>query len=224
MERLPPELCLRVMGMIGCLATLGNFIRSQQHVFQVFSTYRAAVLRTVIKNQFGENAKVAIFLATAQASGATSEEERVRTIKLLHRFKWTSHHLDYTSLRKLADIGLVVDKLTSLFIDTMAAELWMKWVKSTPPSTFPNAKVRMRRVIYRYWILCEVFSQFSPAHRYFFWASSLDRSTFAEFYRPLHTRDALEIAFFEFCFFPRYMMDVCRDCRGGTCDGTFWIL
>lgn len=224
MEEIPPELCLRVMELIPCLTTLRNFIISQQRVFRIFSTYQVTVLKSVIRNQFGENAKEVVFLATYtnRVSGATSVETRVNTIMRLHRFTWVDQQLNSNILRNLTEIGLVVDKLTVIFT-SMAAELWKKAVHSTPPSSFPHAESRMRRAIYHYWILCRVYSEFVPARRHFFWASSLnpDRRTFEEFYRPFTIRQLLGMAFFEYCFFPRFMVDVCMDCTEGTCDGTY---
>lgn len=206
--------------MVHSLPTLGNLICSQQHLFRVFTTHRAAVLRSVITNQFGSHAKYAIFLATSQASGLTSERERVDAMKRLRQFTWTSHPLDNASLSKLSIVSHAVDNLVSIFTNDLAADLWINTVHSPPPSSFPQAARRMRTTIYRYWILCQVFSSFSPSRRHFFWASSLERSTFDEFYLPLDTRDLLQMAFFEFCFFPKFMRDVCGQCMRGGCDRT----
>lgn len=224
MERIPPELFLRVMGLIPCLTTLRNFIISQKRVFRVFSTYQATVLKSVIRNQFGENAKKVVFLATYddQVSGATSVETRLNTIIRLHQFTWIDQQLNSNILRNLTKIGLVVDKLTAIFT-SMAPELWKKAENSTPPSSFPHAESRMRRAIYHYWILCRVYSEFVPAQRHYFWARSLnpDQRTFEEFYRPFTNRQLFEMAFFEYSFFPQFMIDVCRDCMRGTCDGMY---
>lgn len=218
MDSLPPELCLQVMCMIQSLPTLGNFILSQRYLFHIFTTYRPVVLRSVITNQFGSHAKEAIFLATSQVSGLTSERERADAMKRFHQFAWKSHPLDSSSLSKLSGVARVVGRLVSVFTSDLAAGLWTNAVQSPPPNSFPNAARRMRSTIYRYWILCEVFSNFAPSRRHFFWASSLERSTFDEFYRPLHMRDLLQMAFFEFCFFPRFMLDVCAECLRGRCD------
>lgn len=208
------------MEVIPNLLTLGNFIFSTKLVFRVFSSNRARVLRSVIKNQFGTNARDALFLASGQASGATSEATRLQTIQHMHRLSWTEQDLDSKTLCRLIEVGRAVDDLSSIFADTMASEFWVKAVDDKPPSSFHNAELGMRRTLYRYWILCEVYSNFSPSRQCFFWSSRLDRSPFEEFYRPLSTRELLEMAFFEFCFFPHYMKDVCVECKGETCDGT----
>lgn len=208
------------MSIIQSLPTLGNFILSQRYLFRIFTAYRAVVLRSVVANQFGSHAKEAIFLATSQASDLTSESERVDAMKRLHQFTWTNHPLDSPSLNKLSNVAHVVGKLVSVFTGDLAAGLWTNTVQSPPPTSFPNAARRMRTTIYRYWILCQVFSNFAPSRRHFFWASSLELSTFEEFYRPLHTRDLLQMAFFEFCFFPRFMLEVCGECLRGRCDRT----
>lgn len=220
MDSLPPELCLQVMEIIPNLQTLGHFILSQKLVFRVFSTRRVIVLRSVIKNQFGVNARDALFLASGQASGATSEATRLQTIRHLHKSPWTKQDLNTTTLSRLVDVGHTVDTLSAIFATTMASEFWVKTVDDHPPRSFHNAELGMKRTLYRYWILCEVYANFCPSRRSFFWAGSLDRSPFEEFYRPFSIRELLEMAFFEFCFFPRYMMSVCEECKGGICDGT----
>lgn len=221
MERLPPELCLRVLESISSIPTLGRFILSQQYVFRVFLRYRLIVLASVITAQFSGNARDAVFLATGQASGATCEDTRLAAVQCLNAFSWTRHQLDSCSLRKLSHIGNVVDSLSVLFTDTMAAEFWLQAVGTDPPSVFDNAEQVFKRALFRYWVLCELYAEFSPARRCFFWASSLDRRPFEEFYRPLSRREVLEMAFLEFCFFPRFMRDVCGECKSGVCSGRF---
>lgn len=221
MDRLPPELCLRVLELISSIPTLGQFILSQQYVFRVFSRYRPIVLASVITAQFSDNVRDAVFLATGQASGATCEGTRLAAVQHLHEFSWTRHQLDSLSLRKLAHIGNVVDSLSVVFTDTMATEFWLQAVGGEPPRAFHNAEECFKRALYRYWVLCELYAEFSPARRCFFWASSLDRRPFEEFYHPLSRREVLEVAFFEFCFFPRFMKDVCGECKRGVCNGRF---
>lgn len=221
MERLPPELCLRVLQLIPCLPTLGQFILSQKYVLRVFSCYRLIILTSVISAQFGRNARDAVFLATGQVSGATCEESRLAVVQQLHAFSWARHKLGSSSLCKLAHIGDVVASLSAIFTDTMAVEFWLQAVGGDPPSVFRNADQGFKRALYRYSVLCELYAEFSPASRRFFWASSLDRKPFAEFYRPLTRREVLEMAFLEFCFFPRFMVDVCGECQRGVCTGAF---
>lgn len=227
MEKLPPELCLRVMELIPCLQALGNFILSHHQLFRVFSNYRGAILTTVIGNQFAGNANDAVFLATGQALGAISEDARVDVVKRLRRFAWAHHHLDSGSLKKLSQIGQIVDELTAVFTDRMAAELWAQAAHNKPPKfhcnrlkSMVNAEIRMRKVLYQYWILSELYSQFVSPRICFFRGSSLDRGPFEEFYRLFSKRELFHIAFFEFCFFPHFMKYVCGECKDGTCDGT----
>lgn len=217
-EKLPPELCLGVIDMIPCLSTLGNFVLSQHHIFRVFSTYRAAVLATVIRNQFAGNANNAVFLATGQAPGATSKEARVDVVQRFRRFSWSCHDLDSGTLKRLSQIGLV-NELTAVFVDHMAEELWAEDVPSKSPKSFTNAGIAMRRVIYRYWVLTQVYSEFAPSRRFSFWPSSLDETSFREFDQSIPVRELLQTAFFEFSFFSRFMKDVCGECKEGTCDG-----
>lgn len=205
--------------MIPSLQALGNFILSQHHIFRVFSKYRAAVLIRVIGNQFTGNANDAVFLATGQALGATIEEARVDVVQRFRRFSWSCHDLDSGTLKKLSQIGKVVDELTAVFVDDMAEELWAEAVPSKPPKSFRNAGIAMRRAIYRYWVLIQVYSEFAPSRPDFFWSSSLDEKPFHEFYRSIPVRELLQTAFFEFCFFPRFMKNVCGECKEGTCDG-----
>lgn len=222
MKNLPPEICLLVMEAIPCLSTLGNLILSLKPFFMVFYTYRSRIIVSVVRNQFGCAAKEALFLATGRALEATSEELRVEKVKSFHYFLWTDHHIDCSVLSKLLEIGQVVESLTSIFIKHMAPRLWVKAIGSKPPKSFKHTELRFRRTLYLYWILCQLFHDYSPEFHPRTYSVKTNVEIFEEFYRPLSVREWLDMGFFEECFFPRFMEKICGECETlgrGLCHG-----
>lgn len=205
------------MGMVPCLSDLINLALSQKYSFSIFRTYRSTVLKSVIQNQFGCTAKEALFLATNQALGAESEDARVERIKAFHLFLWTDLQIKPSTLRKLFEIGQIIENLAGIYVKDIASELWAKSIDTKPPDSFDHSKSRMKNAMYRYWILCQLYHDFTPQRRLFF-ESNLDKKTFQEFYRPLSVRDWLDMGFFEECFFPRFMKKICGECNTrGVC-------
>jgi hypothetical protein len=212
MDTLPPEICLLIMEMAPCLSTLGNLTLSRKRFSDIFYIHRPAILKSVIKNQFGCSAREALFLAAGKALGATSEGSRLQKIKSLHLFSWTDHFIDYNTLKNLLRIGEVVENLACIFVKHMASELWTAAVDSKPPDSFEHTELRFKRTIYLYWTLSQLFCDSVPELNPLTNFINIHAETFEEFYRPLSVREWLGMAFFEECFFPRLMKDICGEC------------
>jgi hypothetical protein len=213
MDTLPPEIYLLIMEMAPCLFTLRNLTLSRKRFSDIFYIHQPAILKSVIKNQFGCSAKEALFLAAGKALGATSEKSRLQKIKSLHLFSWTDHLIDCNTLKDLLGIGQVVENLAYIFVKHMASELWTAVIDSKPPESFEHAELGFKRTIYLYWTLCQLFYDSVPELDPLTNFINLHAETFEEFYRPLSVREWLGMAFFEECFFPRFMKDICGECE-----------
>lgn len=86
-------------------------------------------------------------------------------------------------MKRLLHIGEVADGLTSVFVDRVAVELRVQLRDNKPSESLRHSEISIRKVLYKYWLLTDLYSEFETHQIFCIWAGDVEQQPFAEFNR-----------------------------------------